>query len=246
MNIQDFRNINCETLRLEEKQLADYIRCPNLFYIKYRSKIPLKETETFSSYVSEVVRAYFARLLEGKLPTTERAKKIWDKICETHEDELDARKVLEGWGLIKLFDKYCYDHRLVIADTETPYEITINSNTIIYGKLDAIRINNGNLELFVVDCGSRQPDQLLLDMSLRYTLEIYAINKLAEKHKISCLRVLHLKSGKEFTTYRTKKDFDRLERMIANVGKSIRADIIFPREDYSCPQCPAKNYCAYL
>lgn len=244
--LQAILNINETTIKLTDRQLLDYIKCPNLFYIKYLTKIPVPPAKSFSYLVSEVINAYYGRLLEGKLPTMERLKKIWDKLCEDNPKVINEKKVVEGWGLIKSFDRYCYNNKIIIADTATPYSLELGPLITVTGTISTLRVNNGVVELFIVDCGAKQPDQMLLDMSLKYTLQLYALNQLTDKAKISCIRVLHLKSGNEYTSYRNKKDFDRLERIVNNVAKAIRNDIYYPREDFTCLQCNFKNYCGHL
>lgn len=225
----------------------DYIHCPNYFYIKYLSRIPIPEEPTMGELVKQTINCYFAKLMEGKLPSIAKAKKVWDKHCLDYSNIMTDKKVLEGFGLINLFDKYCYNNRLIIADFNSPYEIEFSCGVKLKGNFGAIRLNNDRLEFFAVETSQSKPNQQLLDMSLRYTLQCYAMAKLSGQHEnLNCIRVLHLKSGEEFTTYRTQKDFDRLEKTVANIGSCIRGEIFYPREDYTCPQCRAKNYCGYI
>lgn len=239
-------NINLPRVVLSDTELLDYIHCPNLFYIKYMSHIPIADQVTMGSLVKLVINGYFSRLMDGKLPSISKAKNMWDKCCDEHPSVMTDKKVLEGFGLINLFDRYCYNNKIIIADFNSPYEVDFPGGVTVKGRFPAIRLNNNVLEFFCVEAGHAKPNQQLLDMSIKYTLQCYAMDKLSESHNLSCIRILHLKSGEEFTTYRHKKDYDRLERTVANIGKSIREEIFYPREDYTCPQCNAKNYCGHI
>ena len=238
-------NINDPILRISDEELFCYIKCPNLFYLKYLSRIPIPPQPTFGELVRSVIDGYFAKLLEQKLPTIDKAKKDWDKICEDYPKTISDKKVLEGFGLINLFDKYCFDNKLIVADFNTPYEIPVGGNVIITGNIGAIRIVGSKLELFSVETSQAVPNQNLLNMSLKHTLQCYAANKLYPKYDLNSVRILHLKSGQEFTTYRSKIQYDRLEKTIQNVSRAIREEIFFPREDFTCAQCRVKNYCGY-
>ena len=82
-------------------------------------------------------------------------------------------------------------------------------------------------------------------MSLRYTLACLAAEKIYKGYELNYVNILHLKSGKEFKTYRNKTQKDRLEKAVINIAKSIREEIFFPRENYQCAQCAYKNFCGY-
>lgn len=240
-------NVNEPQVVLTDKQIMDYIRCPNLFYIKYMSHIPIAEAMTMSELVGLVINCYFAKLMDGKLPSIAKAKKLWDRYCEEYPSVLSDKKILEGFGLINLFDRYCFNNKLIIADFNSGFQVDFGGCVTVKGSFGAIRLNNDRLEFFFVETSQNKPNQQLLDMSLKYTLQCYAMNKLSGQHnKLNCIRVLHLKSGEEFTTYRTQKDFERLERTITNIGRCVREEIFYPREDYTCPQCKAKNYCGHI
>ena len=102
-------NINEPVLHLTEDELLDYIKCPNLFYFKYRTKIPSVEKKTLGKLVREVINYYYMKLLDGRAPNIESIKRKWDSLCDADKDALSDRQILEGYGLLKLFDKYCMD-----------------------------------------------------------------------------------------------------------------------------------------
>ena len=52
--------------------------------------------------------------------------------------------------------------------------------------------------------------------------------------------------GKTIETLRSTQDFQRLESIIKMVGKSISANIIYPRETLMCSSCVARPLCKAL
>lgn len=241
----EYANINQPVLRITDKQLFDYIFCPNFFYFKYLSHIPNKKKKTTGEMVKEIINYYFAKLMQHKLPSIDTLKKKWDDLCNENAENMNNKTVLEGFGLINLFDKYCKNTKLIVADFDSEYQLNFSSNIILTGNLGAIRLVNKTLELFVVETSQKTPDQRLLDMSLKYTLACLAAEKIYKGYELNYVNILHLKSGKEFKTYRNKTQKDRLEKSVINIAKSIREEIFFPRENYQCVQCTYKNFCGY-
>ena len=71
----EYANINQPVLRITDKQLFDYIFCPNFFYFKYLSHIPNKKKKTTGEMVKEIINYYFAKLMQHKLPSIDSLKK---------------------------------------------------------------------------------------------------------------------------------------------------------------------------
>ena len=246
--MKSYENINSPlpVLRLTEEQILDYIKCPNYFYLKYNSKIPFNNLPSFKDLIQKIIDAYMIKIFNGQLLSIDKVKKLWDKASEEYPNVLSSKRVLDGIGIMTMLDRYCHNNKLLIADINSPYQINFSHNVIVTGNLGIIRLNDKQLELFVVETSQKKPEQILLDMSFKYTLQIYAINKMSPGVNINCLRVYHVKSNSEYTTYRTQKDYDRMEKIIAGVSKAIRNEIFYPREDFTCPQCVYKNYCGYI
>lgn len=245
------RNINDKPLVpiiFNMEEVEDYIKCPNYFYMKYLTKIPTINNPTFKKLVQTIIDAYLARLLNGKILSMLEAKRKWDKLAEQYPEVLTPKKIIEGIGIFNKFNDYCHANRVIIADMNSEYQMNFKDNIVVKGKIGALRYyDKDNLELFIVETSQKIPDKTLIDMSLRYTMQLYAINKLTgSRVKVNGLRIYHVKSGKEITSYRTQKDFIRLEKTIEAVAKAVRNKIFYPHEDYLCHQCSYKNYCGYL
>ena len=238
-------NINEPVLHLTEDELLDYIKCPNLFYFKYRTKIPSVEKKTLGKLVREVINYYYMKLLDGRAPNIESIKRKWDSLCDADKDALSGRQILEGYGLLKLFDKYCREKKLIVADFSSSYEIVFPGSIIVTGSIGAITLIGKKLELFVVETGSKHPEQRLLDMSIRNTIKCLAASRTFKGYELNCVNVLHLKSLTENRTYRSSIQYSRLEKAVQSIGRAIKEEIYYPRESFECARCPYKNFCGY-
>lgn len=241
------RNINdppLPVLKLTDEQLVDYIRCPNYFYFKYISQIPVTDQPTFHELVNKVIDAYMSKLMDGKIMTMGQAKRMWDKLAEEYPLVLTDKRVLDGFGYINQIDRYARQNKIIIADVNSEYQVNFKDNVIITGKTGIIRYNNNKLELFVAETSQKVPDEFLLNMSVMLSLRAYAIEKTSDC-SLAGVHVYHIKTGKELYTTRGKRDLDRVESLVKNVSFSIRNEIYYPREDYLCSQCKFKIYCGY-
>lgn len=244
---KDFININNppRLLQLTDEALMDYIRCPNYFYFKYISKIPVNKIPTFHELVQRVIDAYMFKLMEGKIMTSKQFKKMWDDFAEEYPMIISEKRILDGFGMINQIDRYCRQNQVIIADINSPYQINFKNNISLTGKIGIIRYNKTNLELFITETSQKLPDDFLLNMSTRLTLQMYAISKTTDC-QLDGIHVYHIKTGKELYSRRSAKDFEKLERIVGDIGFAIRNEIYYPREDYTCPQCKFKNYCGYV
>ena len=73
--------------------------------------------------------------------------------------------------------------------------------------------------LLITDFSNKYPTQPLLDMKLKYTLDSYAFKKLYNKD--IGVKFHHVKSDRDYFTFRIEDDFNRLVRVIRNVALSI-------------------------
>lgn len=244
---KDFVNINNppRLLKLTDEALMDYIRCPNYFYFKHISKIPINQTPTFHELVQRVIDAYMSKLMDGKIMTTRQFKKMWDDLVEEYPMVIPEKKILDGFGMINQIDRYCRQNQVIIADINSPYQVNFKNNISLTGKIGIIRYNKTNLELFITETSQKLPDDFLLNMSMKLTLQMYAVSKTTDC-QLDGIHVYHIKTGKELYSRRSSKDFEKLEKIIGDVGFAIRNELYYPREDYTCPQCKFKNYCGYV
>ena len=238
-----------KVLEITTDQLVDYIQCPNRFYLRYINCIKPKTHISVKSILLSARDKLLYQILDGKYPDGNKFVNDFVKECQDNNFLSTNRGVLHGMRKLMVFHQWCVRNQLLLADMGTEFELPFpKDNAILKGNFGIIRYVDKQLELLGVDFTDRDPDQSLLDISLRYTLQSYAVKKLVPKYELSCIRVLAVRQDrlKEFQTFRSPLDFERLEDTVSNVIKAIRNGIYYPRETFECGQCPVKIYCSGL
>lgn len=231
-------------LIITEDQLFDYIKCPAFYDMKYNKKIPYKDTVSMQYLLDQVCRKFYTNLLDKKVLNMQDLKKKWDSVCNGNKDYINSKRNLEGINYIVNFARWASENKIILVDYNSYYSISFD-DVVVEGTLGAILALPGRkCELLVSKFSTRAPEQFELDKSLKYTLDCYAFRK-EYKHNISAVKIVHFKNNKEFTTYRTNNDFERLESTIKGVGNGIRNNSFYPRENVFCGYCYFKEYCKY-
>lgn len=236
-------------LEITEEQFVDYVNCPNLFYLKYVSSIRPKTHVSVKSILLSARDKLLYQILDGKYPDANKYINEFVKECQDNNFLSTNRGVLNGMRKLTVFHQWCVKNQLLLADLGTEFELSFpKDNAILKGTFGIIRYLNQHLELLGIDFTDRDPDQALLDISLRYTLQSYAVKRLVPKYELSGVRVLAVRQDRinEFQTFRTPLDYERLEDTISMVIKAIRNEVYYPRETFECARCPVKIYCGGL
>ena len=233
-------------IELTEEQLEQYIRCPNLFYIRSVNGILSKKQTTIRSITEKYRDRMFYTLMDGKIPDIDSVLIEFSKECMEHKYPVTHRDVQKASNQLVILFNWLVSNRVQIGDIGTPFEITFpNANVIIKGTFGAIRYVNDKLELLSVDFSTRDPSQDLVDISIRYTLQAYAVHKLVRKYDLSCIHVLTVRYNRvqELLSYRDRTSFERLEKTVQSVATGLRNSVFYPRETFECMQCPVRSYC---
>jgi hypothetical protein len=234
-------------IELKEEQLEDYIRCPNLFYIRHINGILPRKSVTIRTIADKHKKHMFYSLMDGKIPNIDTILNDFTKECMDNKYQAVHRDVQKAANQLIVLFNWLISNKVQVADIGTPFELTFpKSNVIIKGEFGIIRYTNEQLELLIADLSSRDPNQDLVDMSIRYTLQAYAVHKLIKKYNMSCIHVLGIRYNRvqELFSYRSTIDYARLENTINNVANAIRNNVFYPRESYECIRCPVKAYCS--
>ena len=234
-------------IELTEDQLENYIQCPNLFYIRHVNNILPRKQIKIRTITEKYVDQMFYTLMDGTIPNIDNVLIEFSKECMEHKYPAINRDVQKASNQLVTLFNWLISNRIQIADIGSPFELTFSaSNVILKGTFGAIRYNNDTLELLVTDLSNRDPDQNLIDISVHYTLQAYAIHKLIKKYEMSCIRILNVRYNRvtELFSYRSPIAFARLENTVNNVANAIRNNVFYPRESFECTYCPVKAYCA--
>ena len=237
-----------QIIKFTEKQLYEYIRCPAYYDLVNGKKIAPEQRPSITSLLEKIGNAFMLNLMNGTVLTQDQIKKRWDTVCEDNSDRINPNKCMEGISLLMKMYLWAESEEIRIADIQTPYTITFKNMTNlnelidISGEMSAIAFNKKEqCEFLILDFSNRFPDQNLLDMKLKYTLDCYGFLKLYQKS--IGVHIHHVKSGKDLFTYRIKDDFLRLNAAVTNIATSIKERLFYPRESVLCTNCELKNFC---
>lgn len=231
---------------VSENQIVDYIHCPTKFQCIYERKLIGREEVTMPYLLQKTAMAFFTSLMNGRVMRTSELKKKWDRCCIEHSDYITEQRCLDGMGKLMQMYRWAEKERLMIADVRVPYCILHkrgkHAPVEIHGEIPVIAMNsNKQFEILFMDFGNRLPDQSILDMNLRYTMQSYAFYK--ERGSSVGVHVHNVKNDKDFFTYRISDDFRRLETTLTSVTIGIEEHLFYPRENVFCNLCSMKDLC---
>lgn len=231
---------------ITEQQLFDYIMCPALYDVKHNKNIKIDEPISMTRLLSKVSKYFYTTLLNGSVPSSSDLKKKWDSICNQHPGYMDSKKNLEGISLIMKLLQWASSEQIRVADIDSQYRLMFKTNigpVELVGTMGTIlAIPKERFELLITDFSSKVPDQTLVDMKLKYTIDSYAFQGVYNR-RVDGIKIHNVKNAKDFLTFRSEDDFSRLERTIANVAQCIKSNLYYPRESVMCSTCTTKDYC---
>lgn len=226
---------------LTESNLMEYIKCPVKYFLSKRSK--QSEIETFNSLVHETYNSYISKVsnLNVKDDSTLMQKK-WDNTCQKNRNIITDKKVIEGWGLLFSAYNYLSQNEIKFVDTSLPYRIEIEgSKMTLVGNLDPF-IDRGDIIEFLIPSFSKtMPDRTFIDMKLKHTIDAYAIKEMFNKSSVFKYHSFYF--NKDIYTFRDDMSFNRLKKIITNVGTAIENDLIYPSESHACSTCMYRGLC---
>jgi hypothetical protein len=240
------------TSKITEKQLIDYMKCPVYYYFRYANDFTVSETQSFNKLLSKVASGFFLQLMNNKIMPMYDVKRKWDMISKANTDIINSKRNIEGLGLLNAMYNWAANRELRIASEQMPYIYEINNGSknpadyhiiSLSGVMNTIMVNEkDNLEFLVLDFSSKIREQADIDLDLKVTIDCAVFEKKYGKRILGC-RWHSVKHNKDFYTTRNAMDYQRLDKILKNVVKSIRQNIIYPRSSPLCSSCRAKHYC---
>lgn len=230
---------------MTEQQFFEYIFCPARYELKYIKKIEVEDKVTMNKLLNTIARYFYLNLLNGKVCSINELKNKWDNVCNANPDFIDSKKNLAGMGLIISLTSWAEKEKIDVRDIDTRYTIITNGIELqgcLSGPL--LKTPNNKIEMLVNDFNDKLPDQIEIDMKLKYSLDAYGFKSLYNKD-LNGINIHSVKHHKDIKTSRGDMEFRRLITTINSVGKGIENKIFYPRENVLCSSCPAKAYCKY-
>ena len=232
-------------LNLTENQLFNYIKCPIHYDTTYNKKFTLPEKPTMNLLLKKIWNLFCINLVNGTVLSKAVLKNKWDIVCEKNPDIITESKCLAGLGALMKMYAWAEQEELRIADINIPYNISFNrgrDSVNINGEIGAVAINaKNNLSLIDIDFNDRLTNQSMIDMKLKYTMDIYAMKALYNKDV--GIRIHNIKHNKDWYSIRIPEDMERLKHTVLNVGYCINSKMFYPRESVFCLNCELLHYC---
>jgi hypothetical protein len=229
---------------ITEQQMFDYIFCPARYHIKYIMNVGVQEPVTMQKMLSKVSKYFFMNLLNGKVCTYKELKSKWDSICTQYPNYFDPKKNITGWGHIVNFVQWAAEQKIIIGDIDQSYRLYIDGVELV-GNIETILVNTKKqFELLYINFNDKDPDQIDIDQKLKYSLDAFAFKSMY-KQEIDGIKIHSAKSNRDYLTYRTIPDMERLTATITNVAKGIQNNIFYPRESHLCSSCTSRELCRF-
>lgn len=232
-------------MKITELQLLNYLRCPIEYDYRYNKNIYLEEKVSMVKALNLISTYFYMNLINGKVLSTSALKRKWDSICSKHR--LSPQQCVEGLGQIMKMYMWANNEELLVQSTDIAYSFVVNIKPKKYidfnGEITTtVAIDKtGEPYLLITDFSNKNPNQSVLDIKLKYTLDCYAYYKIYNK-KLN-IKLHHVKTNKDYFTTRGNEDFNKLEITIRNVANSILDNIYYPRESVLCGSCNYINFC---
>lgn len=231
-------------MKLTERQLYHYMRCPIYYLGAYEYGLTPVEQPSMNKLLNKVAHAFCSRLAAQVVPSKKDVQKMWDRVCGENKEYITDKRVVDGITALMQMYRWAEDKQLMIGSTNIPYSIVFNQEHPIEltGTIDIVAVTpDKKMELLVFDFDRRAPDRAVMDMKLKYTMDAFAFKKLMNKD--IGVHIHHVHTAQDFFTYRANDDFLRLESTVVAIGKCIENKVFFPRENTFCSSCDMKNYC---
>lgn len=223
-------------LILSEQKFFEYMYCPMRYDFICKGFAPTDAS--FNKHIYTVVKSLYLSTLDKPCNNVNTLMTKWDKIA--FDLQLDSKKALEGRGNIINAFNYIYNNRIKFSDVDSSYMLEIPGSKIaIQGQIDPFIDKGDHIEVLISHFGKKQPDIANIEKKLKHTIDAYVLKQLYKKDVI--FKYHCFTTGKEYITTRSTRDFNRLEKIVTQVGTAIENNIIFPRETFMC-----SNSCCYV
>ena len=237
-----------KVIELSEEQIYDYAICPLRYDSRYNLKIATQNHPSFKSLLDRVANSFLLNLMNNKVLSTSELKKKWDVTCEGYKDIIDQNGCISGMGLLMQMYLWAEEQELCVSDLKSPFLHRIagsNPPVNIRGETAEALIvkDRKSYELLVIDFSPRYPDQALIDMKTKYTLDWAVYKNFLPDMKNLGIRIHHVKKNKDWYTFRTEESMQRMNASFRNIATCINEKLFYPRENIMCAACDMKLYC---
>jgi DNA helicase-2/ATP-dependent DNA helicase PcrA len=236
-----------EPLKLSASQVDKYRRCPQQYAFSYlwSLKDGPRATLTFGSVMHTTIKRFVEQLRKGvKLPFEELVRIFeteWNS-AGFEDDYQEGEYKKDGAEQLRVFHSTILEAQPEILDQEKSFELPLENNVIIVGRMDQVNSLGGN-DVEIVDYKTGKPGKES-DARRNLQLGIYAIaaKEIFEWNPVRL--VLHyLQNNHIQATTRDAKQLDDTQKLIQETAADIRAGEFSPKPGYVCRGCAYKPIC---
>jgi RecB family exonuclease len=236
-----------EPLRLSPSSVTNYRNCPQQFMFEKLWSIEgdAKATLTFGRVVHATIRRAMAEMKKGHKLPFEEVQRIyeteWSAIgFEDDYQEQEYKK--DGLEQLKTFHAAMVESLPVILEQEKGFELDLENNVIVKGRIDQIN-SLGGKDVEIVDYKTgkaRKEGEAKKDLQL----SIYAIAA-KEILELNPKRLVfhYLQNDERQETTRDLKQLDEAQKMVLEAAANIRAGEFTANPGFQCRGCAYKPLC---
>jgi DNA helicase II / ATP-dependent DNA helicase PcrA len=236
-----------EPLKLSSSQVDNYRKCPQQYAFGYlwSLKEGPRATLSFGSVMHTTIKRFVEQLRRGvKLPFEEVIR-----IFETEwtsagfEDEYqEGEYKKDGIEQLRVFHAAMIEGTPEIREQEKGFELPLENNVIIAGRIDQINSLGGN-DVEIVDYKTGKPRK---DADARKDLQL-SIYALAAKEifELNPVRLVfhYLQNNQMQVTTRDAKQLDEAQKIVQEAAADIRAKEFSAKPGFACRSCAYKPIC---
>jgi len=236
-----------EPLKLSASAVDNYRKCPQQFLFNrlWSLKEGPQATLTFGSVMHTTIKRFVDQFRKGvKLPFDEVAR-----IFETEwtsagfeDDYQEGEYKKDGMEQLRAFHSGLLQTPPEILEQEKAFELPLENNVIINGRIDQINSLGGN-DVEIVDYKTGKARNTA-DARRDLQLSIYAIAA-KEILELNPVRLIfhYLQNNEVQATTRTAKQLDEAQKTIQETAADIRAGEFSPKPGYACRTCAYEPIC---
>ncbi|HYL64498.1 MAG TPA: ATP-dependent DNA helicase [Candidatus Methylomirabilis sp.] len=236
-----------EPLELHPSAVQNYRSCPQryLFSSLWSLQEGPRATLTFGRVMHGTIRRMMVEFKKGRRLPFEEVERIYemewsDKGFEDEYQESEYKK--DGLEQLRVFHQALSDQTPEILQLEKTFELPVENNVILKGRIDQINSLGGkNVE--IVDYKTGKP-QKQTEARKDLQLSVYAIAT-KEILELNPVRLVfhYLQDNERLETTRDAKQLDETLKIVQEVAEDIRASSFPPKVAFACRACAYRPIC---
>jgi DNA helicase II / ATP-dependent DNA helicase PcrA len=236
-----------EPLKLSASAVDNYRKCPQqfLFGRLWSLKEGPQATLTFGSVMHTTIKRFVDQLRKGVKLSFDEVARIFETEWTSagfEDDYQEGEYKKDGMEQLRAFHGGLLQAPPVILEQEKAFELPLENNVIINGRIDQINSLGGN-DVEIVDYKTGKARNTA-DARRDLQLSIYAIAA-KEILELNPVRLVfhYLQNNEVQATTRNAKQLDEAQKIIQEAAADIRAGEFSPKPGYACRTCAYEPIC---